>query len=118
MRRKATKQSRGPNTAERQHLAWVKDRGVCAACGNDGGVIAHHCAGSTCKVRVGFERVHIGHQFVIGLCQACDDLVTHGSHRALTDIYGPECEMWIRQAEHYPHEIPLVVFQGISQWGK
>lgn len=118
MRRKSTKQSRGPNAAEKRHMAWLKDRGICTACGDDGGVINHHAAGSACKVRVGLERVHIGHWFVIGLCRFCDAIVTRGSHRALTDIYGPECELWARQIEEYSGEVPDLVNQGIAQWAK
>lgn len=118
MQRKATKQSRGPNANERRHIDWIKDRGVCAACGDVGPVIAHHCEGSTCKTRVDCRRVLIGHAFVIGLCQCCDDLVTHGSRRALRNQYGPQSELWMHQYRDSPVKFPVDVVIGIQQWGK
>jgi hypothetical protein len=118
MQRKATRQSRAPNADEKAHIAWIKERGICAACGIGGGVIAHHCEGATFKVRVGFERVQIGHWFVLGLCQPCDNIVTRQSRAAFRDAFGAQSELWIKQADHYPQEIPLNVIQGIAQWGK
>jgi hypothetical protein len=116
MQRKATRQSRAANIQERDHISWIKERGICAACGNYGGVIAHHCEGSTFKVRVGFERVQVGNWFVIGLCNYCDDIVTRQSRAAFRKIFGAQSELWLKQAEQYPKEIPLNVMQGIAQW--
>lgn len=115
MNRKPTRQSRGPNAEERAHIAWVKDRGICAACDSHVPVIAHHCEGATFKVRVGLERVLVGHWFVIGLCQECDDIVTHGSRRVFRERFGDQCDLWLIQAESYPKEIPINVIQGIAQ---
>lgn len=118
MQRKATKQSPAANAKERAHIAWIKERGICAACGNDGGVIAHHMAGSTAKIMIGLERVLFGHWAVIGLCGSCDNLVTRGSRRALTDAFGPQSVLWLRQAQEYPGEIPEIIFKAIAQWGQ
>lgn len=118
MQRKATKQSRGPNTAERQYMTWLKERCICAACGDHGPVINHHCEGSTCKTRVGAVRVHIGHAFVIGLCQSCDDIVTHGGRKAFRQWFGPQSMLWLAQYESSPVRFPAEVVDGIAQWGK
>jgi hypothetical protein len=118
MQRPSTRQSRGINAAELEHLRWVKDRGICSACGNTGGVIAHHFAGSSAKARVGLEIVMIGHWAINGLCQNCDDIVTHGSRRAFREIFGNECDVWLKQAGHYPKQIPIEVISGVAKWRK
>lgn len=118
MQRKPTKQSRGANAQERAHIAWIKERGICAACGGDSGVIAHHCEGATFKVTVDFERVQVGHWFVLGLCQCCDNIVTRQSRAAFRDAFGAQSALWLKQAEQYPVEIPLNVIQGIAQYGR
>lgn len=118
MRRKATRQSRGPNATEKAHIQWIKERGICVACDSPGPVIAHHAEGSTCKTRVGLERVHIGHAFILGLCPYCDALVTHGSRRAIREAYGPQSELWLKQYQESPIEFPGIVVEAIRQWGK
>ena len=118
MNRKPTRQSRGPNAAEKKHMAWVNERSICAACNASGPVILHHCEGSTFKSRVGLERVLLGHWFVLGLCQNCDDIVTRRSRRAFREKFGDQSDLWLIQAESYPHEIPLSVIQGISNCGR
>lgn len=115
MRRKSTKQSRGINAEEKAHMTWAKERCICAACDRPGPVVAHHCEGSTFKVRAGLERIMVGHWFVIGLCQSCDDIVTHGSRRAFRERFGDQCDLWLTQAESYPKEIPINVIKGIAQ---
>lgn len=117
MQRKDTKQSPGIDAAAKRHLKWVKERGICAACGNDGGVIAHHSAGSSAKVHVGLVRVMIGHWFILGLCLCCDNLATRSRAR-FREAFGKECDLWLKQAESYPEEIPLLIIQGIAKWGK
>lgn len=114
MQRKPTPQSRGPNAAERAHIKWIKERGICAACGNDGGVIAHHCEGSTFRN----NKVLCGHFFVIGLCQCCDNIITRGSRKAFREAFGAQSELWLKQAEKYPVEIPLEIIQAIASYGK
>lgn len=99
-------------------MAWIKDRATCAACGNPGPVINHHCEGSTCKTRVGVARVHIGHAFVIGLCQGCDDVVTHSGRKAFREWFGPQSSLWLMQYNDSPVRFPSEVVQGITEWGK
>lgn len=118
MQRKATKQSRAINSAERAHLRWIKERGICCACGNAGGVVAHHFAGSSAKVMVGLNRVMIGHYAINGLCQCCDNIVTREGRPAFRRKFGPENKLWLKQAEQYPVEIPIDVISAIARWGK
>jgi len=114
MQRKATNNTRSANAAERAHMSWIKDRGICAACGNDGGVINHHCEGASFRN----NKVLCGHFFVIGLCQPCDNIITRGSRKAFREQFGPQSELWLKQAEQYPVEIPLEIIQAIASYGK
>lgn len=118
MQRAATKQSPGASSKERAHIAWIKERGECIACGAAGGVIAHHCVGSTYKLRVGVDRVQIGHAFVLGLCQSCDDIVTHGTHRAFRERFGSYAGNWDRQYADSPVKFDDLIVQGIMQSGR
>jgi len=118
MQRHSTRQSPGANAAEKAHMRWVKERGICIACGNDGGVICHHFAGSSAKKIVHGVRIHFGHWAVNGLCQNCDDIVTHKGRPAFRSIYGNECDLWKKQALDYPIEIPISVICAISMMRK
>lgn len=117
MNRRATKQSPAIDAAAKRHLKWIKGRGICCACGNTGGVIAHHSAGSSAKVHVGLVRVMIGHWFILGLCQPCDSMATRSRAR-FRDAFGKECDLWLKQSENYKEEIPPLIIQGIVTWGK
>jgi len=44
MKRKATKNTRGPNSHEKDFQAWLKEQPCCLSGQND--VQVHHCAGS------------------------------------------------------------------------
>lgn len=91
MQRRATKQSRAANVDEKKYHQWLKEREICSACGKHGPVILHHCKGSSFK----HNKVLIGHWFVLGLCQQCDDLVTHGSIRRLEESARlSQSQMW------------------------
>ena len=116
MQRKRTKQSPGPTTIERQFISWVKHRGICAACDSERPLIVHHTIGASAKVSVGLERVQIGHAFVLGICQLCDDVVTHGSRRGFRELFGPEPEIWAKQYESSPVRLPGLTVEGIMQW--
>jgi hypothetical protein len=74
--------------------------------------------GSTYKVHVGLERVQIGNWFVIGLCLACDNVVTRQSRKAFVEAFGLQSKLWQKQAEDYPVEIPLKIIRGIAKSGK
>lgn len=99
-------------------MVWVKERSICAACGAPDPVINHHCEGSTCKTRAGVARVHIGHAFVIGLCQQCDDVVTHSGRKAFRECFGPQSALWLMQYKESPVRFPDEVVQGITEWEK
>lgn len=116
MQRLATRQSRGADAAEKRHMKWIKERGICAACGNSAGVIVHHCEGATFK----HNKLLVGHWFVIGLCQCCDNIVTRGSRRAFRDAFGPQSKLWFRQLQEYPgrHEVGQCEINAILDWGK
>src|SRR5690606_31444599 len=116
MQRAATRQSPGIDSAAKRHLNWIKQRGICAACNNDGGVIAHHSSGSSAKVMVGLERVMIGHWFILGLCQPCDNIVTRRGRKAFRDAFGNQCGLWLLQAESYGEELPLNILQESVKW--
>lgn len=118
MNRRATKQSPAIDAAAKRHLKWIKERGICCACGNTGGVIAHHSAGSSAKVHVGLSRVMIGHWFILGLCLCCDNLATRKGRVKFREALGKECDLWLKQAESYPEEIPLLIIQGVIAWRK
>ena len=100
MQRKPSKNTRGANVAEKRHMTWVKENMRCAACKRFGLVYAHHCEGSTFRN----NKVLIGHLFVIGLCQACDDIVTHDSRKAFRESFGSQSGLWAEQFEDYPHK--------------
>lgn len=118
MQRRATLQSRGANSDEKKFMRWIKDRGICSACKDDGGVICHHFAGATAKIEVNYERIHFGHWAVNGLCLNCDNVVTHKSRPTFRKMYGNESDIWIKQIEDYPYDIPLNIISAIIKYGK
>lgn len=117
MQRRPSKTTRGINAAERRWMQFVKGQSNCIACKAYGPVIGHHCAGSAAKIKVDLVTVVIGMWFVIPLCQRCDDLVTHGSRRRLTDKYGPQRELWARLIKTWTGEVPPEIITGIMESG-
>ena len=116
MQRKATRQSRGPNAAEKRFHDYQKNKGVCDACNSERPLILHHAEGSTFKN----NKQLCGHWFVLGLCQECDDMVTNGSRRELRKHYGPQSEMWTDAIADYQlkGECPASVWMAIVDWGR
>lgn len=123
MQRKATKNTRGPNAEEKRFHRWVKERQACAACSNLAPTILHHCEGSTFR----HNKTLVGHWFVIGLCQVCDDVVTHGSRKRFRLEFGPQSKLWRRliseydlhlKREHEPDVVPVDVYNAIMDWGR
>jgi hypothetical protein len=116
MQRKITRQSRGQDASEKRYANWVKNRGVCAACGNDFPLILHHCEGSAFK----HNKIMLGHIFILGICQCCDNIITRGSRRAFRDAFGNQCDLWFKQLQEYPlkHEIGQHEIDAIMDWGK
>jgi len=117
MQRPATRQSPCAGAAAKAHMRWLKDRGVCAACGDDGGVICHHSVGSSFKSHVGIERVHFGNEFVLGLCLNCDTLRTR-SRKAFINAFGLECKLWEKQYKDSPVKFDQLIVQGILESGR
>lgn len=117
MQRKATGQSRAANALEKAHMAWIKQRNICAACGNHG-VINHHCEGATYKVKVNFVTEIIGHAFVIGLCQCCDNIITKGSRKAFREAFGLQSDLWLKQYQDSPVRFSDEIVEGIKNCGR
>ena len=121
MQRPSTRQSPAADRLAKDHMTWLKERGICSACGNDhgyGNVILHHCVGSSYKVRVGVERVQIGHAFVIALGQDCDDIVTRGTHKAFKERFGNYADIWAAQYQQSPVKFGELIVRGILLSGK
>jgi hypothetical protein len=116
MQRKPTKNTRGPNAAEKRHIGWLKDRMICAACKQYGPVIAHHAEGATFR----HNKVLIGHLFVLGLCQSCDNIVTRESRKAFRDSFGSQSQLWAEQFEDCPmkHDFPQEEIKAIISYGR
>ena len=114
MRRKATKQSPGANAEERAYIQWVSEQG-CSVCGIKP-VICHHCEGSAFKLKHNFVTVHVGHWFVIPLCQYHDAVVTNESRRAFRERYGPQSAHWERLTKGY--DVPEEVRDAIKAYNK
>jgi hypothetical protein len=118
MQRKPTQQSPAAKAAAKAHMAWIKQRGICAACGDDSGVICHHSVGSSFKIHVGPERVQIGNEFVLGLCLCCDTLRTRGGRKPFTEAFGLECDIWARQYQCSPVKFEQNIIDGIAKSGR
>lgn len=116
MQRRPTKQSRGANSDERRFMSWIKERGICAACGNESPVINHHMYGATAKIKVDLITVCIGHAAVLGLCYPCDSIDTRGGHRQFVDAFGPQNQLWLKQYADSPVRFPPAVVRGIMAY--
>lgn len=112
MQRKKSKKTRLANSIEKEHMAWIKQRGRCAACGARGPVINHHIWGATWKVKVDLVTVLIGHAAVLGLCEEDDKMVTLNK-RAFEEKYGKQNKLWYAQYTHSPVTFPDEVVKGI-----
>jgi len=98
-------------------MTWTKDQ-PCICCGNEP-VIVHHPEGSTFKLKVDLVTVMLGGWYVLPLCRQCDDLVTQGSRRRITDRYGPQSALWIVHYSSYmPQDCPVEVVKGIRGHGR
>ena len=114
MQRKATKQSPNANASEKRHLQWVKYQEKCSACDANSLLTLHHCEGSAFKT----NKVLVGHWFVLGLCECCDNVITRGSRRVFKEQLGAQSILWERQLQSYPlkHECPEEVINAIIMW--
>ena len=80
MQRKATKQSRGKNTIEKNWQGWLKLQ-PCSFCGKVGPSIVGHCKGGTFKQ----NKLQIGEVFCNSKCKECDTIATIGNRQDLFD---------------------------------
>ena len=110
MQRKPTKQSRGPNAAEKRFHAHIKEC-ECTWCGNPGPSIVDHVKGSTFK----HNKVLIGHWFVLPQCVECDHKKTIEGEKL-----GNTAKAWALEVSMYPKdfEVPDDVIESIKDWGK
>lgn len=115
MQTKLSKQSRAPNRAEKDFLAWCKEQPSIVS--GAWGVDVHHCAGSTAKQSVGLQRVHIGHWYCIPLTPE-EHWLYHNRKTEFEDRYGEQSDLWLKLVENYPVEIPLEVIQGVIKCRK
>lgn len=113
MQRKATKNTRGPNSDEKAYQAWLKEQ-PCVNCGAPGPSIVDHCEGSTFRNL----KVLIGHWFCICLCPACDEIKTIGNHKRQYEEFGmTNPEMWVKLIKNYPgNPPPFDVVKAITLW--
>lgn len=120
MQRKATKNTRGPNADENHYHSWVKESGRCIACMSPVHVpILHHAEGATFK----HLKTLVGHWFSFGLCQRCDDVVTHQSRKIFREYLGTsQAAVWKESIKRYEDEtgavVPEDIKHAIADWGK
>lgn len=121
MKRKATKNTRGPNTKEKHYQTWVKESMYCIACCITRPVIFHHCEGSCFR----HNKVLVGHWFAIGLCQKCDNIITHRSRKKFRELFGPQSQLWNESIDMYRNSFreeyvdpPFDVVLAITDWGR
>ena len=120
MMRKATKQSPGPNSAEKAYHRWVKESERCIACLAPVYVpILHHAEGATFK----HLKTLVGHWFSFGLCQRCDDVVTRQSRRVFREYLGTsQAAVWKESIGRYEAEtgaiVPEDIKRAIADWNR
>lgn len=117
MRRKKTKNTRGPNQQEKDFQGWLKDRRICCITGQNN-VEVHHCKGATFK----HNKVLIGHWFVIPLCEEVHKEYDQGT-KAFLEKYGPQSGLWMECIKEYVYETgrdypPEDVTSAIIDYGR
>lgn len=112
MQRRPTKNTRGPNSAEKRFQGWIKHR-PCCWCGSESGSIVDHAKGATLK----HNKVLIGHWFVLPNCLSCDDKKTREGKKL-----GNYSEKWLALQADYEYErgeyAPYEVNEAIRAWGE
>jgi hypothetical protein len=107
MQRKPTKNTRGPNAAEKRFQGWIKEQD-CGFCDNPGPCIGDHARGATFK----HNKVLAGHWFVVPRCAPCDTEKTIGGKRLKN-----ESRVWLEligryiseTGEYVPGEVILAI---------
>ena len=114
MQRKATKNTRGPNSDEKAFQRWVKEHDCCY-CPAPGPSIVDHANGATLK----HNKVLVGHWLVTAKCLSCDTIKTQGNRNWHNEKLGKtESEAWLELALEYTKPIPEEVICAIENWGK
>jgi hypothetical protein len=117
LRRKATRQSRAANEAEKAWMRKVKEM-PCCVCGMPGPSIVDHIYGSTFRIvlRSSLERVLCGHWFVVPHCPDCDEIKTLGSRRTLEERIGArQIAIWIGLVLKHNWPVPAAVMEVARQ---
>jgi len=113
MQRKSTKNTRGPNQAEKNFQEWLKDKACCVT--NDHGVQVHHCKGATFK----HNKVLVGHWYCIPLTPEMHNKYHSGS-KSFQIEHGHQSELWIDMVHLYELEgntIPIDIICTIESLG-
>lgn len=114
MQRKPTKNTRGPNAAEKAFLSWVKIQ-PCCTCSQPGPSVADHCYGSAFR----HNKTLIGMWALLPYCPDCDRVKTQGSHRAHLAAFGKtQAELWMDLIERAPIQPPTDVIEAVQDWGR
>ena len=114
MQRRATKNTRAANAAEKRFLRWVKEQ-PCCICDNPGPSIADHCEGSTFR----HNKILVGMWYLLPYCYHCDQVKTQGSRRAHFNAFGvTQSTLWLDLVLRYPGEVPPEVIQAVASWGR
>lgn len=112
MQRRATKNTRGPNAAEKAFQGWVKHQ-PCCWCHSESGSIVDHCRGSTWR----HLKTLCGHWFCLAQCLTCDTNKTIHGKRC-----GNESKAWLKTMENYESETgitpPYDVKFAITDWNR
>ena len=115
MQRKSTKQSRGPNKAEKDFQAWLKHQPCCITGLQP--VEVHHCVGSTGK----HNKQHIGHWFCLPMAEHIHKEY-HAGTKPFKEKYGLQNQRWIKIISKYACETgvcaPDEIFYAITDCRK
>lgn len=107
MQRKATKNTRGPNQAEKDFQGWLKSQYCCVS--GEYGVQVHHCKGATFK----HKKVLIGHWFCIPLSEAIHNEYHSGS-KPWIEKYGLQRDLWVSMILKYQDETGVSVPDDVA----
>ncbi len=102
MQRKTSKTTRGPNKAEKDFQAWLKQQPCCVT--GQIGVQVHHCKGATYK----HNKVLIGHWFCLPLSPEVH-AEYHAGTKAWKAKYGTQSSFWLDLVERYENDMQTVV---------
>lgn len=114
MQRKATKKTRGPNSAEKEFQHWLKNL-PCVVCGRPGPSICDHMYGSTFR----HNKILIGHWACLPYCQKCDSVKTIKGRKAHNVTFGiTQAGLFKLWHNFYGYPIPEEVVNAIIDWGR